>query len=77
MKTGFIRAATAAALVLIGLVGTPASAEQARATTDLNVRSGPGTGYGVVDVLHAGEIVTMSNCQPNNWCYVTHPGPDG
>lgn len=65
------------ALLALPLIAVQAQAEQAKATTDLNVRSGPGTGYAVVDTLHAGEVVTMSNCQPNNWCYITHPGPDG
>ncbi|MBY4894964.1 SH3 domain-containing protein [Rhodobacteraceae bacterium N5(2021)] len=56
---------------------TAAVAENAVATTHLNVRSGPGTGFSVVDTLTPGEVVDMTECQPNGWCYVTHSGPDG
>lgn len=60
------------------LAATPAArAEDAIATTSLNVRSGPGASYAVVDVLAANERVTMSECQTSGWCYVTHDGPDG
>jgi len=55
----------------------PALATDATATTALNVRSGPGASYGVVDTLTPGEVVDATECQPNGWCYITHPGPDG
>ena len=67
------------ALVLAGLAlsaGT-ALAEDAVAKTELNVRSGPGTSFNVVDVLAPDERVTMSECQTSGWCYITHDGPDG
>lgn len=41
----------------------------ATALTTLNVRSGPGTGYRVVDVLHRGESVDVAGCRPG-WCFV-------
>jgi len=41
----------------------------ATALTTLNVRSGPGTGYRVVDVLHRGETVHVASCRPG-WCFV-------
>ncbi len=41
----------------------------ATALTTLNVRSGPGSGYRLVDVLHRGEIVDVVGCEPG-WCYV-------
>jgi hypothetical protein len=67
------------ALILCGfaLSSVAALAEDAVATTELNVRSGPGTGFAVVDVLDPGEQVTMSECQTSGWCYVSHDGPDG
>ncbi|MCF4099036.1 SH3 domain-containing protein [Maritalea mediterranea] len=48
----------------------------ARATVALNVRSGPGTGYRVVDALYRGERVNVERCS-GSWCYITHDGPDG
>ena len=66
-------------LIICGFVfgAAPVAAEDAVATTELNVRSGPGTGFAIVDVLEDGEQVTMSECQTSGWCYVTHDGPDG
>jgi uncharacterized protein YraI len=47
-----------AAALLLASAGA-AAAFPATATTDLNVRSGPGTGYSVVDQLQAGDTVEV------------------
>jgi uncharacterized protein YraI len=65
--------ATAAAVLML----TPGLALAARATSSLNVRSGPSTGYGVVDVLHPGEQVDVNRCIANGWCQISHRGADG
>ncbi len=72
----FIRSALVAALAL-PLSAVVANAEEAAATTNLNVRSGPSTGFSVVDTLYPGEVVDMTECQSSGWCYITHDGPDG
>ena len=55
-----------------------ASALEAAATAAVNVRTGPGTGYGVVDQLHPGEVVDVVECNAaNTWCRIFHSGPDG
>ncbi len=54
-----------------------ASATPAASSTSLNVRSGPGTSFGVVDTLFEGEIVEVTECQANGWCYVEHTGTNG
>jgi len=46
------------------------------AATTLNVRSGPGTNYPVVDVLNRGQSVRMSDCR-GGWCFVEHRGRNG
>jgi uncharacterized protein YraI len=46
------------------------------ATSSVNVRTGPGTSYGVVDVLHPGEYVNI-NGRSAGWCRVSKTGPDG
>ena len=46
------------------------------ATTNLNVRSGPGTRYHVVAVLKRGEAVRIDSCSAG-WCWVNHRGPSG
>lgn len=48
----------------------------ATALTTLNVRSGPGTGYRVVDVLHRGESVDVAGCRPG-WCFISTPRAEG
>lgn len=45
-------------------------------TTSLNVRSGPGTGYGVVATLAPGEVVNIG-AESNGWCQIRWPGPNG
>ncbi len=68
--------ATAIAAVALGASALPALSAEAYATSHLNVRSGPGTGYRAVDVLARGQVVDVQYCK-GSWCYVTKPGPDG
>lgn len=46
------------------------------ATGSVNVRTGPGVGYPVIDQLYPGERVDIGSCG-YGWCYVRHSGPDG
>jgi uncharacterized protein YraI len=69
-------AKTLAAAFGLSLLGLSA-VQAAQSTVALNVRSGPSTGYGVVDTLYAGEDVAVRECRSNGWCYITHSGPDG
>lgn len=68
-----------AMLAALGFAATSAAAlaESAQSTTWLNVRSGPGTSYGVVDTLAPGEEVEVTECAANGWCFIEHTGPDG
>lgn len=63
-------------LAVIFAAGTAVAAE-AVAKVGLNVRSGPGTSYRVVDVLRRGERVTTAECTSSGWCYIEQDGPDG
>lgn len=65
------------ALLVLPLCAAGAGAEEAAATTNLNVRSGPSSTFSVIDTLRAGEVVDMTECQPSGWCYITHDGPPG
>lgn len=67
-----------AALAVGALVASTAaaSAAPAYATSNVNVRSGPGTGYAIVDALRRGQQVDIQYCQ-GSWCFVEKPGPDG
>jgi uncharacterized protein YraI len=67
-----------AVAVLAGAVcATSTAAIAAVATGSVNVRTGPGTGYSVIDTLTAGESVDVDRCASNGWCYVIKSGPDG
>lgn len=55
---------------------TAAAAAPALVTGDLNLRSGPGTGYGVVDVLPGGSTVNVLGCN-GSWCRVAWGGLRG
>ena len=64
-----------AAAALLGS-SIAALAAPAYATANVNVRSGPGTGYGQVDVLRRGDSVDIDYCR-GSWCFVNKSGPDG
>jgi len=55
---------------------TAANAASAYASSTVNVRSGPGTGYSVVDTLRRGQRVEVNYCK-GTWCAVEQRGPDG
>ena len=64
-----------AALTLLATAGA-AFAAPAYVTSNVNVRSGPGTGYSIVDALRRGEQVDVRECT-GSWCFVEKRGPDG
>ncbi|WP_323014831.1 SH3 domain-containing protein [Devosia sp.] len=71
IATGVAVAATALVVFL-----PAANAAPGVVTGNVNVRSGPGTNYAVVDTLVRGTQVDVQRCQ-GSWCYVEKPGPDG
>jgi len=64
-----------AALAFAATVGA-ALAAPGFATSNVNVRSGPGSSYRVVDVLQRGQRVDIQQCR-GSWCFVSKPGPNG
>lgn len=74
-----LKSTISTAIAFAGIIVTSgvAWATTAQSTTALNVRSGPGTSYGVVDTLTPGETVEVNECVSNGWCYIEHTGPDG
>jgi hypothetical protein len=69
---------TALSAALLYLVSTvSALATDAKATAWLNVRSGPGSSYAVVDTMAPGEVGNLTECQSNGWCFIQRSGPDG
>ena len=55
-----------------------AEARDAVVTGTVNMRTGPGTEYRVVDRLYRGERVRIEHCtRSGRWCEVRRRGPDG
>lgn len=71
VATGVAVAATAAVVFLPAAYAAPGTV-----TSNVNVRSGPGTNYAVVDTVRRGTQVDVQQCQ-GSWCYIAKPGPDG
>jgi hypothetical protein len=61
------------------LLATTALAEtSATATTELNMRAGPGPMHEVVSVIPAGATVAVEGClDSSNWCRISRDGTDG
>jgi len=73
IKSNLLRAVAIGAAVTAVSAG---AAFAAVATSSVNVRTGPGTGYRVVDQLSRGESVAVTD-QEGGWCEISHRGPDG
>lgn len=64
----------------VALAGATAAsaAVQATATTDLNLRAGPGAWHEVIGVIDANGQVSVEQCyEEANWCEVTYDGKTG
>lgn len=70
---------TLAAMVLIAsLLTFPAFAEEATVSgSDVNMRSGPGTNYRVIDCLPDGAAVTVTDQSNSDWYAVSYNGQSG
>ncbi|MEX0956593.1 MAG: DUF1236 domain-containing protein [Rhizobiaceae bacterium] len=75
MKHRMVIGAAVAALMLTG----SAYAQTAvTATSDLNIRSGPGPQYPVVGVINVDSQAGLDGClEGSKWCRVSHNGVDG
>lgn len=67
------KAAGLGAAVLLVSAGV---ASAAVATASVNVRTGPGTGYRVIDTLRPGQQVAIVD-QAGGWCAIRQSGPNG
>ena len=72
-KSKLVKVAGLGAAVTILTAG---AALAAVATGSVNVRSGPGTGYQVLDQLYAGEHVSVVD-HAGGWCGISRAGADG
>ena len=78
MSKKFLRTLIALLLVCCMLPVPMAFAESATVTgSDVNMRSGPGTGYPVVNCLPRGTAVTVTDRSNPDWYAVTYDGQSG
>jgi len=61
---------------LLAASSAVAAAAPATVGTDLYLRSGPGTGYGVIETMPAGAEVDATDCA-GGWCRVAFDGAEG
>lgn len=76
MRYRTILSATAA--ILLSATASSMAQTNVTATTDLNVRAGPGPQHAVIGMLGAGETTTLNGCLENSkWCVVAAQGGEG
>lgn len=76
--TSFTLKGTLPVVALLLSTGVAAAQVTAMATTDLNIRSGPGPEYPVVGVIGGSQEATVHGCIENSkWCQVDHAGVQG
>ena len=70
---------TAAVLVTTAMTGAAhAQTAAATATTELNIRSGPGPQFEAVGFIASGDSVTVEGClDASKWCRVSYNGVTG
>jgi len=77
MRKNFLRTFLSA-LLICSMLPVTAYAETAVVTgRDVNLRSGPGMDYGVVDTLQQGSSVTVQDRSSSDWYAVTYEGNYG
>ncbi|MEO3387241.1 DUF1236 domain-containing protein [Mesorhizobium sp. CAU 1741] len=75
MKTKLFMATAGAMLIMSGAAMAQTAVV---ATTDLNVRSGPGPQYPVIGAIGADQEATLMGClEGSSWCQVSAAGVDG
>ncbi|MBX3579235.1 MAG: DUF1236 domain-containing protein [Rhizobiaceae bacterium] len=70
--------ALAAASMLVAMSGAAFAQSAVVATTDLNVRAGPGPEHPVIGMIGAGQGATLEGClEGSKWCTVAFAGGSG
>ena len=78
MRKHFIRTFVALLLIFTLVMGTTAFAESATVVgSAVNLRSGPGTNYQVLDTLTAGTVVEVTDRSNSGWYAVSYRGQNG
>lgn len=77
MKQLMLKSATVA-VALVSFTGIAVAQVAATATTDLNIRSGPGPQHSVIGVIGVSDDAVINGCLENSkWCQVSYNGVEG
>ena len=77
MRKQLIRFLILASLICLALTVTAYADEATVTGNEVNMRSGPGTNYEVIDCLEKGATVTVNDCSNYYWYNVTYNGKTG
>ena len=77
MRKQIIRFLILASLICLALTVTAFADEATVTGDDVNMRSGPGTNYGIIACLEKGATVTVNDCSNSYWYNVTYNGRTG
>lgn len=77
MSLSKITMITAAASAVVVLMTGGTFAKTFDALYSVNVHATDSKKAKVIDTLYEGERVSVTSCDDNDWCFVTHSGPDG
>lgn len=76
MKPKFL--VSAATCAMLALTGTAMAQTAVVATTDLNIRSGPGPEYPVIGAIAIDDQAMLGGCiEGSKWCQVSYAGAEG
>ncbi|TYR31367.1 DUF1236 domain-containing protein [Mesorhizobium microcysteis] len=76
MKTKFL--VSAATCAMLALTGTAMAQTAVVATTDLNIRSGPGPEYPVIGAIAIDDQAMLGGCiEGSKWCQISYAGAEG
>jgi uncharacterized protein YraI len=76
--TKFFNSTALAALATLMVTGGAMAQASATATTELNIRSGPGPQYEAIGFIAAGGSTSVEGCiEASKWCRVTYDGTTG
>ena len=77
MRKHILRFLILASLICLALTVTAFADEATVNGNEVNMRSGPGTNYEVIDCLEKGATVTVNDCSNYYWYNVTYKGKTG
>ena len=77
MRKHFFRFFLLSSIIVLFLAVTAFADEATVTGSEVNLRTGPGTNYAILDSLESGAVVTVNDCSNSYWYNVTYKGTTG